>query len=325
MTATGLPAATVLVVTYRGRALLPASLHAVQAQDYPGEMRLLVVDNASTDGTAELLARDFPAVSVVRAPRNRGFAGGNNLGLKHVTTPVVALLNDDARPRPDWLANLTRTLMVDDSVAAVTAKILLAEDGGRTVNNAGGVVWTDGYGGDRGLGDPDDGRWDEPEEVFAFCGAAVALRMAAVRATGGFDEDFFLYYEDTDLSWRLRARGWSIRYEPTAVVDHLHSATTDQRSAAFTFYNDRNRLLMLTKNASGWRAVRALLRYLLTTVSIMARGVRGGRVDTTRLFLRLRVIASIVRLLPLMLRRRRAEARCAVLPRTELERWLARR
>ena len=193
------------------------------------------------------------------------------------------------------------------------------------VNNVGSVVLTSGYGADRGFQDCDTGQYDAPADVFALCGCAVAIRTQAGREVGWFDDDFFLYYEDTDLSWRLRAAGWSIRYEPTAVVRHVHAASSVEWSPTFVFHTDRNRLLMLVKNASARRALREVGRYPLTTASIAVRTVRlaarARRVPAVRpTLLRLRVLLSFLRLLPAMLGKRRA-AHTAV-PRRELERWL---
>jgi GT2 family glycosyltransferase len=139
-----------------------------------------------------------------------------------------------------------------------------------------------------------------------------------------------MYYEDTDLSWRLRARGWSIRYQPSAVTRHLHAASSVEWSPLFSFHNDRNRLLLLTKNASAGLAVREVLRYPLTTVSLALRAVVRARHPRYRpslqpTLLRLRVYASYLRLLPPMLARRRALAARAVVGRRALERWLVSR
>jgi hypothetical protein len=130
---------------------------------------------------------------------------------------------------------------------------------------------------------------------------------------GDFDEDFFLYYEDTDLSWRLRAAGWTVRYEPAAVVRHAHAASSDVRSRLFRFHDDRNRLLMLTKNAPAPVALRAAVRYPVTVASLTLRQGPGRAMTATRL----RALASYLRLLPRMLRRRRAILRAAAVPPRE--------
>jgi GT2 family glycosyltransferase len=346
VTSTERPLITVVIVTWNGRHLLGDVMGGLARQDLPQDMwRVLVLDNASSDGTVEYLAREHPSVRVVRSPENRGFAGGNALALAEVDTPYAVLLNNDATPEPGFLTELLHAVTAEgaERVGALTAKVLLhsrfeplppgtrpsVADGDvegpdgvfrpsptgtvDLLNSTGNVVDRRGYGRDRGYARVDGGT-EDPPEVFAFCGAAALLRMTAVREVGGFDADFFLYYEDTDLSWRLRAAGWSIRYEPRAVVRHRHAASSDVTSTLFRFHDDRNRLLALTKNAPGGLAARAVLRYPLTIASLTLRqGPRAAMTGT-----RLRALASYLRLLPRMLRRRRAVGRSAAVDRRRL-------
>jgi GT2 family glycosyltransferase len=194
------------------------------------------------------------------------------------------------------------------------------------VNNVGSIVVTSGYGADRGYQEVDRGQYDEAQEVFALCGCAVAFRTEAGREVDWFDDAFFLYYEDTDLSWRLRAAGWRIRYEPKAVVRHIHSATSVEWSPTFVFHSTRNRLLMLTKDASAARVRREWLGFLRETVGVLRFIVgalrRGRRPPLRRLRMQLRVLASLLRLTPGALRARRRIAKSADVPRSELESWL---
>lgn len=184
------------------------------------------------------------------------------------------------------------------------------------INNVGSYVHLPGYAADRGYQQPDTGQYDEAEDVFLFCGAAVCLRTEALREVGVFDDAFFMYYEDTDLSWRLNAAGWRVRYAPDAVVRHLHSASSGEWSPFFTFHVERNRLLVFTKNAPAAFAARLVARFNLTTLSMARRALlqalRDRRRPTVRpLLLRARVTASYLRLLPRMLWRRRRIRRTA--------------
>jgi hypothetical protein len=111
------------------------------------------------------------------------------------------------------------------------------------------VVCDDGYGADRGDREGDAGQFDEPAEVFSWCGGGVLLRPSYLQQVGLFEETFFLYYEDTDLSWRGRAAGWRYEYVPGAIARHVHSASSGVGSALFMHYTERNRLLMLVRNA----------------------------------------------------------------------------
>ncbi len=195
------------------------------------------------------------------------------------------------------------------------------------VNNAGSLVFSAGYGADRGFQEVDRGQYDEAADVFAACGAAVAFRTEAGREVGWFDDDFFLYYEDTDLSWRLHLAGWRIRYEPKAVVRHIHSATSVEWSPRFVYHTDRNRLLMLAKDATAVRAVREIGRYPLTTGSMALRAVRQALRDRARppvrpTLMRLKVLSAFLLLLPDMLAKRAELTAGAVVPRSEVERAL---
>lgn len=303
---------TVLVVTWRARDLLAETLESLRRQTRAH--RVLVVDNASSDGTAEMLAERFPEVAVLRTDQNLGFAGGVDAGLALVDTELVALLNDDAVAEPGWLAALTAAAGEHPEAAAITSRLLLTDDGtGARLNNAGVVLLPDGYGADRGLGEPATAH-PEPGEVFGFSGGAALLRVAAVRAVGGFPAPYFLYYEDTDTSWRLRQAGWTVRYEPAAVVHHRHSASSDQNSASFAYWNERNRLLMHVRCAPAGRAARVWLRFLLTTASLAARRLAGDGPPAgqqQRLLLRARVLVGAVRLLPWAVISRRRPAHLA--------------
>ena len=330
---------TVVVVTWEQRDLVLACLQSLARQTVTH--RVLVVDNASTDGTAERVAEHFPHARIVGQTSNLGFAGGVSAALDVVETRFVALLNNDAQADPRWL-EASLAALAEPSVVAVTAKLLLAERGASaepgsrqaaavddptlnaaavddptlnaaavnaaTINNAGVILLGSGYGADRGLGSPDDQRFASPVEVFGFSGGAVVMRTLAVKAVGGFDADYFMYYEDTDLSWRLRLAGWHIVYAPDAVVHHLHAASSDSQSEMFAFHNERNRLLTLLRDAPLGFAASKIARFALTTASLAGKPLIGRAVPDDQVFrsvLRLRVLAAVLSWLPVTLRKRR--------------------
>jgi GT2 family glycosyltransferase len=306
---------TVVVVTWNGAHLLGPCLDSLRAQTLPHGV--LVIDNASTDATPQVLA-EYPEAEVRRMPVNSGFAGGAQAGLDGSTTPYVAFLNNDAVADPDWLATLVRELETSPDVAATTSRILLARDG--RVNNAGGALTRWGVGYDRGYGELDGPPYDKPADVAAFCGAAAAVRADVARAVGGFEPSFFLYYEDTDLSWRLGAANYRIRYLPDAVVHHEHSATTDQASALFAFFNQRNQLLMLVRNAPAWLVACSFARFVAVTG---IRTVRRSPGRTGRFSHRVRVAAGVACCLPAALGARRRIGRQSVVSRRKFARaWL---
>ncbi len=198
------------------------------------------------------------------------------------------------------------------------------------LNNVGSQVFDDGAGADIGWLERDEGQRDEPVEVFAWCGGSVLFRPAYLADVGLFDERFFLYYEDTDLSWRGRARGWRYRTVPSSVARHVHAASSVEGSELFAFYVERNRLLMLVKDAPARLAVSQVWRFVLVTASYARRDVvapllRGRRPSLTVVRRRFRSLVGFVRLLPAMLSDRRRLRRRQVVPDEELTAWLVRR
>lgn len=301
---------TVVVVTWRGRAHIAECLTALTAQR---PHRLLVVDNASDDGTARVLAEHPSNPEVLRLSRNLGYAGGLARALELVDTPYLAWLNDDARPDPGWLDALESAL--DAAPRAAAASCLLHTADGEV--SAGVRLTETGHGADT----RDSG------SAFGFCGGAALLRTAALRAVGGVPAAFFCYYEDTDTSWRLRLAGHEI--VPTdASCAHSLGASSEPGSARFHRWNERNRLSMMLRCAPAGTAVRELLRFTATTLALPPRRLRGVRVPRAanfRVALRIRVLGEVLVRLPANLRARRATTRRSVVDRgTVWRRWAGR-
>jgi GT2 family glycosyltransferase len=300
---------TVVVVTHRAAAFLGETLSALADQSVP--YRLLIIDNASTDGTSDVIAATAPQAAVLRLDTNAGFAGGVAAALPLVQTRYVALLNDDAVPRHDWLAQLLAAADGDADAAAWTSMMVLRDRPG-TVNNLGAALNEHWYGIDVAAGADVATVPARVLEVFGFCGGAALLRTAAVRAVGGFPAEFFLYYEDLDTSWRLRRAGWTIRSVPAAVVEHRHAATSDRRSELFHFHNERNRLLTLIRCAPAAVAPGQFLRFGVTTASLMVSRLLRREVPDAPNFrpaLRMRVLAAAIRMAPGQYRQRRPRSR----------------
>jgi GT2 family glycosyltransferase len=187
------------------------------------------------------------------------------------------------------------------------------------VNNVGTELVAGGYGTDRGYLEPDDGRFDDGEDVFAWSGGAVLLRREYLDDVGLLDERLFLYYEDLELAWRGRRRGWRYRYVPESTVRHRHAATTDAHSARKHYFDERNRLLVVTRHAPARLAALAPLRYLVTTASYARRDVvspllhaRRPRVRVVRW--RLRAFGAYVARAPRMLGSRYRDRRRGLRP-----------
>jgi len=239
------PLVSVVIVNWNGRAHLERCLTALSRQTLD-HFEIVVVDNGSTDGSAEMVRERFPEVRVIRNPGNLGFAAGNNAGIAASVAPFVATLNNDTEPRPDWLERLLAPALKDTTVGMVASKMLFAHRPG-TINSAGIALDLAGIAWDRLGGEPDDGG-DAAEEVFGPCAGAALYRRAMLDEIGLFDEDFFAYLEDVDLAWRARLAGWRCIYVPTAVVSHVHSATGVEGSPFKSYHLGRNKLWTIAKN-----------------------------------------------------------------------------
>jgi GT2 family glycosyltransferase len=322
------PLVTVVVVTWQGAELLPTCLDSLAAQTMPH--RVLVVDNASTDSTAEVLGQYD--VDVLTLDRNTGFAGGVAAALDVVRAEYVALLNNDAAADPRWLEVSAALLDSNLDTAAVTARLVLWDpdrDGRAILNNAGVALVAGGYGTDRGFGQADGPPFDQRQEVFGFSGGACMLRRSAVEAIGGIAPELFMYYEDTDLSWRMRLAGYTIRYEPAAIVRHRHGASSDLRSESFAYFTERNRLLMLLRCAPLGFAIRQVGRFVVTTLSLaVRRRMRQPILDAAvfRPRVRLHALVGVARAARWAIRTRRRIGKRLTVPRsTVIETWLGRR
>ncbi len=254
------PFVSVLVLNWNGARLLPGCLGALEQTDYPaGCWETVQVDNASSDGSETAAVEQFPWLKLRRNSGNWGFARGYNGTIREAPGPYVVLLNSDTHVRPGWLRALVGAAERDGQVAAATAKLIYPDGSPKAgrIQNAGGTLLANGAGRDRGTmfrngqweQEEDLGQYERQEEVFFFCGAAALLRKAALADVGVFDERYFMYYEDLDLSWRFRLRGWKVVFVPDAVVAHAHAASSGEWSPFFTYQVDRNRPLMLLKLA----------------------------------------------------------------------------
>jgi GT2 family glycosyltransferase len=454
------PTATIVVLTHNGRAHLERCLPALRALDYPRDRyRVVVVDNASDDGSAAYVSAQFPEITLVRSPRNLGFAAGNNLGFARAPADFYVTLNDDTEVTPAWLTELIRPALADPQVGLCTGKLILMEDrlrvrvdlspalsgeergeaeprgGGAypplpvgeeprghprsrvrvaawlddqavipehlappsadilelgipvspgqrptelrldlglapdtpvdvslsgqapkslragpsgllgvpigpdvpirsVIQNAGTVVFRDGRGRDRGavVGPnvhyyaDDVGQFDRAEEVFAGCGASLLIRATLLADIGGFDERFFMYYEDVDLSWRARLRGWQVHYAPGALVRHQHRGSSSVWSGRFVYYTERNRLLLLIKLAPADRVLRQLGRSfgaaVLATLAAARRLARDQDPSATWIVPRWSALASLAGALPGLLRSRAQIQARRQAAQSEIDRWL---
>lgn len=245
--------ASVIVLSYNGKDYLGPCLSSLRASDY-GNLEVLLVDNASQDGSPSYVAQAFPEVRVVGNKRNLGFAGGMNRGIAQARGPFLAFLNQDTTVRPDWLGSLVRALGVA-GIGVVGSKIYYPD--GRTLQHAGGVIrYPQALADHYGYRQLDQGQWNEPRDVDYVTGAAFATRRDVLEAIGTFDEGFHpAYFEDADLCFRAREAGYRVLYEPEAVVVHHESATTVRDSYAYYRAYHQGRLRFVLKHYSAAQVV----------------------------------------------------------------------
>lgn len=239
------PSISVVVVNWNRGDLLRACLQSLMKQ-MKVQFQLIVVDNGSSDGSAERVASEFPAAALIRNHANLGFCRANNQGFRAATGELVALLNNDAEAEPDFLWELSRVFEGRPSVGMAAAKILTYTDP-RRIDKAGHLIWPDGQNRGRGTGAWDIGQFDREEEVLWPDGCAAMYRRSMLNQIGGFDEDFFAYADDAELGLRARILGWKCIYNPRAVVRHHRGSTMGVASAQRVALIERNRVLLATK------------------------------------------------------------------------------
>jgi GT2 family glycosyltransferase len=236
--------ASIVIPNWNGHRWLPGCLDSITRQQLAPD-EVIVVDNGSTDGSLEYLRAAHGTVQILELGRNTGFAHAVNRGLQAARGELVALVNTDVVLDPDWLRRMTDALNADPGVASIACKMLELGNPG-FVYDAGDVLRRDGACDQRGRFGRDDGRWDTPGEVFGACAGAALYRRSALNAVGGFDERYFAYLEDVDLSLRLRMAGWRCRYEP-AVALHSGEGSSHQLAGAHHYLVQRNTMLLIGK------------------------------------------------------------------------------
>jgi GT2 family glycosyltransferase len=322
---------TAIVVSWNAAAQLPGCLAALDRQDHP-DLEVVVVDNASEDGTAAILTAATAAprrhpLRVVWNATNRGFAGAVNDGLAASDGEAVLLCNVDIDAAPDLVTRCVAALRADERRGSIQPKLVRAvpaADGRAVIDTTGHVLTTARLVRNRGEGEVADGRHDVPGEVFGVSGALALHRRAmlddvAWRGPDGrrehLTEDLFAYFDDVELDWRARLRGWSAWYEPAAVGTHERGGAGPRRTPTVEALNFTNRLLVLA-TCDDRRSRRRALPVVVATTALkaveLAVTVPRALPATVR---RLRLLPAARR------RRRQLHARASVDPGELVDRW----
>jgi len=243
-----------VVIAYNQRGHTLACLRALSGVTYPA-WTILLVDNGSTDGTAEAVAQAFPQVRVLRLGENQGYAGGANIGVARALAngaDYTLLLNNDVRVPPDAPGALIAAAEADPHVAVVGSKIYYADEP-RRLQSAGGIVdWRTMHLQLIGLGEFDQGQYNRVQQVDFVSGCAMLIRAEAWCTIGEFDPAYFLYYEEVDWCLRARRAGWKVVYIPVVAIWHADQASTGTEPGLVMYYTTRNRLLLAQRYADRW-------------------------------------------------------------------------
>lgn len=326
---------SVVVVNWNRRELLRACLNSLSRQSLEG-FELIVVDNGSTDGSAEMAEREFAngrfRLKLIRNRENLGYCAANNQGIAASSGEFIALLNNDAEAEPRWLEALREVFELGADVGMAASKIMAFGDPHR-IDKAGHLIYLDGQNRGRGSGALDRGQYDRIEETLWPDGCAAMYRRAMLEEIGGFDEDFFAYGDDAELGLRARIAGWRCLFAPGAVVRHHRAATLGLDSSRRVELIERNRVLLAAK-LFPWSLLWLNGAFYLARIGAglwaAARG-RGELRQFPGLAGKLRLAAALIRgdlealrLLPRMLRKRREVRRLRRLSDRQIRQLLLR-
>ena len=313
---THMPFLSILIVNWNGLHHLEECLGSIKAQAFP-DFEIVLVDNGSADGSIAFLESNHPDVGIVRTDRNLGFAGGNNLGIRHCRGSHVFFLNNDTRLAPDALENLARDIRAN-SRYSVFACFLINYHDPSMVDSGGDTFYTSACGFTY-AGYPVS-LFTAPREVTLACAGAAVYERGLLERLGGFDEDFFLIFEDADLAFRARHLGASVLFLPDVKVFHKGSASMGGK-ASFTsiFYTDRNYLSVFLKNYPAVTLIKTLPGLAFMKAMRMVVAARSGQLGAWA-----RANVQAILLIPKMLRKRWAIQSASRLSRQEFERLLRR-
>lgn len=290
---------SVVIPNWNGKHFLQTCLDALRAQTYP-DLEVIIVDNASQDGSQDFIRTHYPEVRLIELPENRGFTGACNAGMEVANGEFVALLNNDTEADPRWAEAVVDGFSRYPDAGMIASRMMLFDER-QKFHAAGDFYRVDGLPGNRGVWQVDEGQFNRAEYVFSACGGASIYRRRLLDEVGLLDDDFYFSVEDIDLGWRAQIAGYRCVYIPDALVYHKLSATGGGTTASY--YVGRNTLFVLMKDYPGalWRKYG--LQIFRQQAGIAVDALRAWRGEAARA--RLRGMAAALRYLPKMLRKRR--------------------
>ena len=241
------PLVSVIITNYNGKAYLKECLGSLECIEYKNYETILV-DNASTDGSAEFVKNNFPKIKILPLKKNLGFAEGCNIGAQKAEGEFIIFLNNDTKVDVNWLSALIKAKTKYGENHIYSSKILFYDDP-KTINTTGGLITIIGSGLDINFGKPDKEEYNKVRYIGSPSGCSMMLKKSIFQQMGGFDKDYFAYLEDVDFGWRCWLKGYKTYYIPQSVVYHKFGSTGGKRDTPFRVFNSqKNRLSNIIKN-----------------------------------------------------------------------------
>lgn len=237
---------SVIVLNYNGKRFLKTCLLSVLKQDYKN-YEVILVDNNSSDGSADYVKKYFKKVRVLKLKENLGFTGGNNEGAKFAkATKYLVFLNNDTKVEKNWLKELVKTAESSEKIALVNSKIFFYDS--KLLNSVGGRINPFFIAKDVGFNKKDKGQFDNAKIDF-ICGCSFLIKKEVLNKLGYlFDPSYFIYYDDVDLSLRTKKLGYELAIAPKSIVYHYGSATMKNLSYNSVFWSTRNKYKTIFRN-----------------------------------------------------------------------------
>ena len=266
----------VVIPNWNGEDMIAKALDSLLAQSHHAD--IVVVDNGSIDNSVDIIKKKYKQIHLIELPKNTGFDGGVNTGIRYALEKdydAIAIYNNDAIADKHWLENLVTTMESKDDLGIVSGKQLHSD--GKYFDSTGDEYTIWGMPFPRGRNILDEGQYDKSEYIFSAPAAATLFRTKMLEDIGIFDEKFFAYYEDVDISFRAQLAGWKIKYQPEAVIYHAISATSSKLGGFTRYHATKNFFMTYTKNMPSWLYWKYLPLFLLQALRLGISSVlRGG-------------------------------------------------
>ncbi|MCO4781251.1 MAG: glycosyltransferase [Candidatus Cloacimonetes bacterium] len=240
------PLVSVIIPNFNGEAFLRNAVHSIVHQTWKNT-EIIVVDNNSSDKSISIIKNEFPDVKVMSLNSNTGFAAAVNTGVRVAQGDYISFFNNDAQAKPNWIETLINAIKNEDEIGFAASRVLSQHDT-RLIDSAGDGITSSGKCFNIGNANLDSPQFSKQRWVFGATGAASFYKKTALLEAGELDEDFYMYLEDVDLSFRLQTLGYKCLYVPEAVVTHIGSATANSYPGLKTYYLSRNLISLLVKN-----------------------------------------------------------------------------